>query len=528
MLSVTDPDRDANESFGVRHGFEQGKLRDRRMDSRLKNALWSVFYKHWPYDDAARAAIWTDWAGMALDELEAQVRKDLQGKIERMEFLEPYEAAGVSPLEADGVLARLKEIYFKVPEGEHYRIYELVELACGGLEETGREKFEASINQALARNGSVYRLANSRLGHTVPKLEHDAIEEASGISSASRRHVEMARRHMELTSPNYEASIAESIKAVEHTAQDLGGKGNGLNSMVSGLSGRLGLHPAMQEQFSHVYKFANKTSRHSEPGEAYRPDSSDAKAMLVWCSAMANYLVDKAAGVRASAGGAASSTKGGSPGPKSPVGLVTRGHALLARGRQAKAVEAFERAAREDPRSADAHHGRGRAMSVGGHHPEALEAYERAIALEKRHFMAHLDKGTALVLMGRHKEAIAAFGEACAIKPRNAEAHLKRAKALHDIERHGEALKSCRRAIELDPDNPDVHGTKASILRSLKLHEDALESINRAIALDRNNARLHVDKGHILDALGRISEGIAAYHLAIKLDPAMRELVPQP
>lgn len=523
-----DADGPAGEGLEARHGSGKGEAQGRRVDGRLKNALWSVFYRHWPYGDEAREAIWTDWAGIALDELDAQARQDLQGEAERADLLEPYEAAGVSPLEADGVLARLKEEYFRVPEGEHYRLYELVEMACGGLEGEGRERFEADTNRALARNGSVYRLANGRLERTVPRLEHDAIEEASGISPACRRHVEMARKHMEPTSPNYEASISESVKAVEHTAQELGGKGNGLNGMVGSISKRLGLHPAIREQLSLVYKFANKTSRHSEPGEVYEPDSSDAKAVLVWCSAMANYLVDKAAGTQASAGESAAPARVEAPGSDGAAGRVARGHALLARGRQAEAAGAFERAVEEDPLSADAHHGRGRSLFTGGSHNGALEAYERAISLEKRHYMAHLDKGTALAIMGRHKEAIAAFGEACAIKPRSAEAHLKRAKALYDIERHEEALKSCRRAVELDPDNPDVHGTKAGILRSLGRHEDALESISRAIALDRDNARLYVDKGYILESLGRISDSIACFGRAVKMDPAMGRHVPQP
>ena len=294
----------ADERFGVRHGLEQAVPQDMRMDERLRKGLWNVLYSYWPYGGAVRAAIWTDWAGMTLDELEAQDRDDQYGEVDRMNALEPYEAASLSPLEVDGVLARVKKRYFEVPEGEHYRIYELVELACGGLEGKRLDGFTADINSTLARNRSVYILANYRLERKMSRAEHDAVEKASGISTASRKHIEKAREHMRPTSPNYEASISESVKALEHTVQELGGEGRGLGSMVGSISERLGLHPATREQLAHMYRFANKTSRHSEPGEEYEPDSSDATVVLVWCSAMANYLVAKAAAAGLPASGA--------------------------------------------------------------------------------------------------------------------------------------------------------------------------------------------------------------------------------
>jgi len=535
---------DAGERFGVRYGFEQSKPQDRHVNKRLRNGLWSVLYRHWPYGGTAREAIWTDWAGLALDELEAQTGADMQDRVEREAYLEPHEAI-CSPLEADGVLARVKKEYFGLPEDRHYRIYELVELACGGLEGEGRDEFTAGINAALANNRSVYKLANGRLERAMSKLEHDAVEGAAGISAANRGHIEKARGHMRATSPDYEASISESVKLLEHTVQALGGKGAGLGGMVRSISGRLGIHPATRDQLAQMYRFANRTSRHSEPGEEYEPDSADAKLALVWCAAMANYLVEKDAaagsqGTQARGGAPAAAPKEGPPGAggapghtaEPPVqggeaGHTARGHALLPRQDYAGALGAFERALEIDPGSADAHHGRGRALFMAGRHGEALGAYARAIAYEPNHFMAHRDSGTALTHMGRHKEAAAAFGKACTLKPRDAEALLKRAGSLHEVGRHDEALSSCRRALELDPDNPDVHGTKADIMGSLGRHEDALESIDRAIRLDRGNGRLHVKRGMILDRLGRVSDALTAYGLAIKADPAMAEHVPQ-
>lgn len=273
-----------DERFGVRHGFEQkGTPQDALMAHRLKNDLWNVFYTHWPYDEGVRASIWADWAEMTLDDFDQHERIDRYAH------------------NHDHTLSVLKKIYWDIPDSKHYRIYELVEMTCNSLEASRRRDFVGDINSVLEENISVYRFSKGRLERTMSDLEHSSVKKASRISTKSKEHVEKAIRHMNPAKPDYEASISESIKMVEHTAQALGGKGGGLNSLVGNISERLGLHPAMQEQFSQMYKFANKTSRHSEAGEEYDPDSNDAKAMLVWCSAMANYLADKAAAASTSA-----------------------------------------------------------------------------------------------------------------------------------------------------------------------------------------------------------------------------------
>lgn len=273
-----DPNGGASERFGARHGLEQrGQPQDRRMDHRLRNDLWNVFYMHWPYDDEVRARLWTGWAEMTLDEFDLMERRDR-----------------IMP-NHDGALRVLKNRYWEIPEDGHYRIYELVEEVCAGLEASRLREFTEDVNSALAENLSVYRLTKGRLERTMPDLEHEGVKKASRISHKNREHIEKALKHMGPTRPDYEASISESVKMVEHTAQKLGGRGIGLNSLVKSVSKRASLHPVMQEQFAQMYRFANKTSRHSEAGEEYEPDSNDAMVMLFWCSAMANYLADKAA-----------------------------------------------------------------------------------------------------------------------------------------------------------------------------------------------------------------------------------------
>lgn len=295
----------AGERFGARHGFEQrGKPQDAHMDHRLKNDLWNVFYAHWPYDDDMRADIWAGWAEKTLDELD-----------------------GLESISYEAVLNPLKQKYWSLGEDEHYKIYELVEAVFDGLSASRKRAFVRDINAALGENLSVYRLTRGRLRRTMSDLERDSVKKASRASPKSKRHVEKAIKHMNPASPDYEASISESVKIVELAAQGIGGKGNGLNSLVRNASEGLAIHPVVLEHLAQMYKFTNKTSRHSEAGEEYEPDSSDAKLALVWCSAMANYLHDKAAAN--ATGRAPGSGRAGSPGSHA------RKSAAASRARQA-------------------------------------------------------------------------------------------------------------------------------------------------------------------------------------------------
>lgn len=254
----SNPNDGATERFGIRHGLEQrGQPQDRRMDRRLRNDLWNVFYMHWPYDYEVRAKIWADWAEMTLDELDWEERR------------------GRHTPNLNNVLLAIKKKCWGFPENHHYKIYELVEVACGGLGASRQRDFAADINSKLAENLSVCGLTKGRLERTMPALEHDSVKRASRIFPKNREHIEKALKHMGTTGPDYEASISESVKMVEHTAQKLAGKASGLNNLVKSVSKRLILHPVMQGQF------AQGRIRDGPPARGHAP-TSDPNRSIRW------------------------------------------------------------------------------------------------------------------------------------------------------------------------------------------------------------------------------------------------------
>ena len=94
--------------------------------------------------------------------------------------------------------------------------------------------------------------------------------------------------------PDYRNSIKESISAVESACRLIGG-GKTLADALKRIRDRIGLHPALEKGFSALYGYTSDEGgiRHALLEESTL-DATDARFMLVACSAFVNFLVSKA------------------------------------------------------------------------------------------------------------------------------------------------------------------------------------------------------------------------------------------
>lgn len=274
--------------FGIRYKYaypDEDELEEKYMDGKLKNQLWDVIYEYWPYSKETRRNIWSEWIEDTLDELDALEERD------ESDSMKPKKSYGPEYRRAFNIV---KDEYKKRTYGGGYMVYELIEIVCND-QTIDKEKFEESINSALRRNLATWELVEGRLRPTMSKEEKEGIRQAQNISGRNDEYIKKAIMHMSPSRPDYESSIAESVKMVEYTAKKVGGEGKGLNGLVNDIDRKARLHPSMKELFRNMYGFANSASRHAEQ-EPYEPDVNDARVVLVWCSAMANYLVGRAGG----------------------------------------------------------------------------------------------------------------------------------------------------------------------------------------------------------------------------------------
>jgi hypothetical protein len=96
--------------------------------------------------------------------------------------------------------------------------------------------------------------------------------------------------------PNYRNAIKESISAVESVCKLVGGEKT-LGAALKAIRDKIQLHPALEKGFNALYGYTSDEGgiRHALLAES-TVDSTDARFMLVACSAFVNFIIAKASG----------------------------------------------------------------------------------------------------------------------------------------------------------------------------------------------------------------------------------------
>lgn len=164
-----------------------------------------------------------------------------------------------------------------------------------------RDNLIVYFNMMLERERSGYRFIGGILS---PITNASEVAEVGQALALTDDKAELARRHIasavQLMSkrpdPDYRNAIKEAISAVESICVMLGGeKGDTLRVALKQLEDRTSIHPSLREAFVKMYGYTSDEHgiRHAML-ETPRVELSDAKYMVVVCSAFVNFVVQKA------------------------------------------------------------------------------------------------------------------------------------------------------------------------------------------------------------------------------------------
>lgn len=184
-----------------------------------------------------------------------------------------------------------------------HKLFDFMEFVANNGPEDRAGRFRQLVNTVLSEDNSAYRFVGSEMAEITSSTEIASIEDALATASSNRltgvtTHLSTALHLLsDKTTPDYRNSIKESVSAVEGIAQLFVGDTKAtLGAALSVLEKRGHLHGALKSSLSSLYGYTSDADgiRHAmleEPTLTF----TDAKFMLVACSAFVNFMIAKAA-----------------------------------------------------------------------------------------------------------------------------------------------------------------------------------------------------------------------------------------
>lgn len=274
--------------FSERLGFKPIKLeiQDKSIDDALRSGLWTAL-KLTLFDFHRSYGTWEDRATV----------------VAQRTFIHFYKLPiDATPEDPEEFVSGVRKWFFDATWNEVYDFVEFcadVEYLNSGWAYEGEERSERMRNFAndfLEREHSAYRFVGLTISKITDQSEIDDVNEAAAATdqfAAASKHIQTAIMHFSnRKQPDFRNSIKEAISAVESCARVIAGQNKAtLADAIKAIEKTHGMHPALKEGLLKIYGYTSDGSgiRHAMI-EVEGVDATDAKFMLVSCSAFCNYL----------------------------------------------------------------------------------------------------------------------------------------------------------------------------------------------------------------------------------------------
>ncbi len=260
------------------------------MDKTLRNDLWNAFQKYF-----LNRIVYISSTAMIGDCYSTRLLEDC---VNQKFIIDLYENFFILPIGnmIKHPLSTIKdEIASLYNDLQWYQVYDLIEYISTKV--INYSNFESDINLRLERNNSAYRLIKSNICPITNKEEIETIKHASNTTfDIVNTHINKAiQLFSNIKNPDYENVIKESITAVETMCSIIVGQKTTLGEALKKLEDNgVSIHPSLKSSFSKLYGYTSDANGIRHSGDIGGPEStfSEAKFMLISCSAFVNYLLE--------------------------------------------------------------------------------------------------------------------------------------------------------------------------------------------------------------------------------------------
>ena len=192
-------------------------------------------------------------------------------------------------------------------------------------------------------------------------------------------------------------------------------------------------------------------------------------------------------------------------------------------GKDSPSIEQIESEIRKEPNNPHLQVTLGLAYWDRNDYPHAFEAFQRAVKMGPASAEAHNWLGVALLEKADMRGATAEFKKAVSLDPKSERAYTNLGSALAKSGDLAEAVKAFERALALQPDSLPAHMNLGVALREKGDAEAALPHLRRVADANPGNANVQYELGQTLRQSGDLRGAIAAFERALQIDPELRE-----
>ncbi|MDR3665829.1 MAG: hypothetical protein P4L35_03190 [Ignavibacteriaceae bacterium] len=275
--------------FSERKGLKKFRdtIQNDNIDTELRNSLWSVFH------NTLWSKIWSERNYGSQHILSGSNMYKLFNEYWFTFYKLPIDTI---PFLFEDALLVIKGKFFSCP---WFELYDLIEFTTQNGPSPFIHGFITLCNNILERELSAFRLIDNKIVEITSENEIESIEQALADTYkyvSVHTHLSTALTLLaDRENPDYRNSIKESISAVEAitkiiTSNDKATLGEALKVLEKG--GKI--HPAFKSSLSSLYGYTSDGDgiRHSLLDEDTLT-FTDAKFMLVSCTAFINYIIGK-------------------------------------------------------------------------------------------------------------------------------------------------------------------------------------------------------------------------------------------
>jgi predicted O-linked N-acetylglucosamine transferase (SPINDLY family) len=189
------------------------------------------------------------------------------------------------------------------------------------------------------------------------------------------------------------------------------------------------------------------------------------------------------------------------------------------RGKQAAAVELFQRAININPGKALYYYNFGNACKDIKHFDEAIRCYNQVLELKPDYIKALNNLGIVFHQQERYEEAAAAYQQALKIDPGSAEVYYNLANTLRKLELPKEAVLCYRKALDIKPDFPEVYNCLGSMFDEQGNLAAAIQCYQQVLQSSPDNEETYFNLAVLYKKLEQFNDAIVCYQKAITLSP---------